>query len=328
MRFRRGFTGMLGAVLLAAGLSQAEQTDYAIGKLGAAELRLGLGPRPVAMGEAFVGKADDLNATAWNPAGLAQVKGIQAGFMHSIYLQETSLEYLAYAQRLSPSSGLGINLAYLNYGKIEKTTESNEWVGEFTPTTFALAAGYGQGILKSMAVGGAIKIISQTIDTATFSAFAVDAGALYRPGVKGLLVGLALQNLGTPMGEAMLPMNLKAGASYAMPWKISAQDRWCSLLDVNLPFGDVHYFSVNLGTEYVYHQIVAARLGYKIKDTGDLGGLTGLTAGAGFKLSLFNVDYALASYGDLGLTHQFALTLNFGAPSKAAAKKPAASEEQ
>jgi hypothetical protein len=52
-------------------------------------------------------------------------------------------------------------------------------------------------------------------------------------------------------------------------------------------------------------------VGYQIKNTGDLGGVTGLTAGAGVKLAMFTVDYALVSYGDLGLTHQLALSVSF-----------------
>jgi hypothetical protein len=68
---------------------------------------------------------------------------------------------------------------------------------------------------------------------------------------------------------------------------------------------------VNLGTEYWYNQVVAGRVGYQIKNTGDLGGVTGLTAGAGVKVSMFSVDYALVSYGDLGLTHQLAISVSF-----------------
>ncbi len=41
---------------------------------------VGFGTRPVGMGFAFVGLADDENSTYWNPAGLAQVNEYKAGF--------------------------------------------------------------------------------------------------------------------------------------------------------------------------------------------------------------------------------------------------------
>ncbi len=307
---------LLGGSLTARG---EEQTTFAVGQTGGAELKLGLGPRPVALGEAFVAKADDLNATAWNAAGLAQIHGLQVGFMHNIYLLQTSLEYLAYAQRLSPRMGLGFNLAYVNYGMLDKVEDHNgfpEVVGQFSPVTLILSGGMGYALSASLAVGGAVKLISQSIDTQSYAAVALDAGALYRPGVKGLMLGLTLQNLGTPMGHASLPLGVRAGAAYLLPLRLRPKDQWNVLADANVPFGDTRYVSGHLGTEYWYDRTLALRVGYKIKDSGSLGSPAGLTAGAGLRIALLNLDYALASFGDLGLTHQIAVTLKFSAPVK------------
>ncbi|MCD4813187.1 PorV/PorQ family protein [bacterium] len=315
----------VGVVFLAgflAVLANADQTNYDIGKVGGSELKIGLGPRPVAMGEAFVAKADDLNATAWNAAGLAQIQGHQAGFMHNIYIEDTALEYLAYAQNIFEGAGVGVNLMMLNYGTMDKVEEVNglpEITGEFTPMVFAFTAGYGQWVMPALAIGGAIKFYSQNIDEESYSAVAVDVGAIFKLselGAKGFQAGLSIQNLGTSIGDASLPMNAKAGLAYETPLKISENDTWNILVDVNLPFGDVNYTSGNIGTEYCYNNLVAVRAGYKIKDTGDLGGITGLTAGAGVKLPVganisLGIDYALLSYGDLGMTHQIAIGVGF-----------------
>jgi hypothetical protein len=301
-------------IIVPHGVVWADQTNYNIGQVGGSELKIGLGARPVAMGEAFVAQADDLNTTAWNPAGLSQIQGIQAGFMHNIYLQDTSMEYLAYAQNLFPGAGIGANVTYLNYGSLDKYDEVNGLPvanGSFTPTVFTGTIGYGQWLLPSLAVGVSLKMISQTIDTEHYSAVAVDLGGLYKTAVTGLQLGLAVQNLGSQLAGANLPQNLKVGAAYVLPVKFAANDTWNTLVDVNVPFGDTSYTSVNLGTEYWYNQVVAGRVGYQIKNTGDLGGVTGLTAGAGVKVSMFSVDYALVSYGDLGLTHQLAISVSF-----------------
>jgi hypothetical protein len=306
--------GLAIIMILPHGVVWAEQTNYDIGKVGGSELKLGLGPRPVAMGEAFVAKADDVNGVAWNPAGLSQAKGSQIGFMHNLYVQETSLEYLAYTQSLFEGAGVGANVTYLNYGKFDKYNEVNglpEAAGSFTPTLFTATLGYGQWLMPNLGVGASVKMISQSIDTETYSAVAADFGGLFKTGLDGLQLGLAVQNLGTKLADADLPLNAKVGAAYVLPVKFSANDIWNTVLDISVPFGDTKYTSVNIGTEYWYNQMVAARVGYKIKDTGDLGGITGFTAGAGVKLSMFTVDYALVSYGDLGLTHQIALGVGF-----------------
>jgi hypothetical protein len=307
------------AVVCWVAAAQAAQTNFDIGKVGGSELKIGLGARPVAMGEAFVAKADDLNAPSWNAAGLAQISGLQAGFMHNIYLEETSLEYLAFAMPIMAGAGLGVNLMMLNFGSMDKVNDVGglpDVVGEFTPVVYTGTVGYGQWIVSGVAVGGAIKFISQNIDTESYSAAAVDVGGLIKfdeMGATGLSAGLTVQNLGSTLGDASLPMNLKAGAAYLVPLNISVGDSWNVLLDVNVPFADTNYTSANIGTEYWFANVAAARVGYKIKDTGDLGGVTGLTAGLGAKVPLgtmdLSLDYALVSFGDLGLSHQIMLTV-------------------
>src|ERR1035438_4473900 len=61
-------------------------------------LKLGIGPRAVAMGQAQVGLADDVYATYWNPAGLAQLQNREAGFVQTNYVQDIQSQYVAYAQ--------------------------------------------------------------------------------------------------------------------------------------------------------------------------------------------------------------------------------------
>lgn len=314
---RRWYPGisLLAALLLFCGSVGADQTDYAVGQTASPELKVGMGPRPVAMGEAFVGQADDLNSTAWNPAGLSQIDGLQLGFMHNIYLQDTSLEYLAFAQEVAPGAAFGANLSFWNYGNMERLTEVNglpQQAGYFAPSAYTFSAGYGQKILPSLATGLTVKYMYQNLDGQAYNSLAADLGMLYRPGVKGLQLGATLQNMGLSTAGSSLPMNLRAGAAYLMPAKFNPNDSWTVLGDINVPFGDVRYSSVNIGTEYWYQQTLALRAGYKIGNTGELGGTKGLTAGVGAKVGLFNIDYALASYGDLGTTHQFAVSVDFG----------------
>jgi hypothetical protein len=305
----------VGSLALWAAAANADQTNYDIGKVAGSELKIPLGAGPVGKGGANVGQADDLNATAWNPAGLAQIKNYQAGFMHNIYLQETSLEYLAYAQNLFEGAGLGAYISYFNYGTLDKVDEDRNGFpvlnGTFTPSVLIASIGYGQWFMPQAALGVAVKFLSQHIDTETYTAVAADLGVLIRPGLDGLQLGLAIQNLGSQLATSNLPQNAKVGAAYLLPVKFAAGDNWNLVADVNVPFGDTKYTSFNVGTEYWYNNLAAVRVGYMVKDTGDLGGLNGLTAGAGIKVSMFNLDYALVTFGDLGVTNQIMITTGF-----------------
>jgi len=60
-----------------------------------------VGARPLAMGGAFVGVADDVNATYWNPAGLVQLKGVEATWMHTTTNRD-EINYQDYAAVAGP----------------------------------------------------------------------------------------------------------------------------------------------------------------------------------------------------------------------------------
>jgi hypothetical protein len=299
--------------LFVAYAAAASEENYLIGNQAFSEVKLGLGARPMALGEAFVAVADDWNALAWNPAGLAQMQGDQIGIMHDIYIEDTSLEYLAYAHGFS-NSGLGVNVSMFNYGQIDKFDSVNglpESKGEFTPALYNATVGYGAWVSDRMALGADVKFLYQTIDDQTYNTFAFDIGTLIKTSVEGLNLGMVLQNFGNSIGYAMLPISLNVGVSYLLPATFAANDKWTLLSSMDVPFRDAAYTSGHLGTEYWFANVFALRAGYKVENNADLGALNGLSAGLGLRLGIVYVDYALVSVGDLGLSHQMALAIKF-----------------
>src|SRR5437879_1768420 len=98
--------------LLAVSVQLAEASDT--GTTAANFLKLGIGPRAIAMGEAQVGLADDVYATYWNPAGLASLKIPEAGFVQNQYLENISAQYLAFAYPHPTLGTLAASISYLN----------------------------------------------------------------------------------------------------------------------------------------------------------------------------------------------------------------------
>lgn len=303
------------------------------GTTSAAFLKIGVGARAVAMGEAYVAVADDVDAIYWNPAGLIQLKKHEITTMHNEWFQNIRYEYVGYVYPFGTGRTAGISLGLLYMSDIEKRT----WLGE-TPETqpqsyeslfgasdFAGTLSYSQWLSYRLMGGINAKFIYEKIDVYNAYDVAFDIGLLYKTGIDTLNLGLNIQNLGPKIKFRergfFLPINAKLGASY----KITD---WDLLLALDLNQSIDNYLKIHTGAEYWFMDMVAVRGGYRYKWYGnDLGVLSGLTAGIGLKISnIFNsagihfdavdlqLDYAFVPYGDLGLTHRISLTGKFGIP--------------
>ena len=153
-----------------------------------------------------------------------------------------------------------------------------------------------------------------------------DIGVFYTKDLKGaknsnLSLGASISNIGAKLtysdenNKDFLPTNLRLGAAYKM--ELDLYNSITFLLDFNklmVPsvdngqsflsgmfgsFGDatggfkeeIQEIITNIGTEYWYHEIFAARLGYFL-EAYDKGNRKYLTAGAGFRKKPFGIDVA------------------------------------
>src|SRR6185369_10520043 len=62
------------------------------GTTGNGFLKIGVGSRPEAMGEAYLALSDDSTGYFWNPAGLAQVTLPELSIMHLSYFADINYE--------------------------------------------------------------------------------------------------------------------------------------------------------------------------------------------------------------------------------------------
>ncbi|MEW6620108.1 MAG: PorV/PorQ family protein [bacterium] len=274
------------------------------GSTGAQVLKLSVGARPAAMSEAFGALADDVTAIYWNPAGLANLKEKEFCFMHSDWLKEINYGFAGYAQPLANDRALGLSMMYLGSGDMKKLNTNGIEEGDFEAKDMVVTAAYGWKLSEELSLGASIKAISLKIDNEKANSFAVDVGFLSRTPLENLLIGGALQNLGSKVkfineGDN-LPLNVKLGTAYK-----AMDDRLILLLDINKPVDND--LRLNLGTEYWLTSTVALRGGYNSGiDEG-----SGVTLGIGFALRTLQLDYAYVPYGDLGKTHRYCLLVRF-----------------
>ena len=125
---------------------------------------IGFGSRPMGMGGAFTGQADDINSIMWNPAGLSSLKSSQAAFTFTNQLNLIQYHYLAYAMPLNTDQGLGVGLLFS---------------GDKAMTEMTIQAGYAISPIKNISAGMTLKFRyasfgNNSLDPSQFQVFEPD----------------------------------------------------------------------------------------------------------------------------------------------------------
>lgn len=275
-------------------------------------LKKEVGAEAIGMGSSFVAATDDFFATYWNPAGLAQIKRKQLGFMHNESFQDIRHQFLGYVNPIGDSGATAISLSYLSVGKLERRDTLGISQGTFHPYDLALVFALANKFRKQIAVGGSAKYIRQQIDEESAQAFAFDIGIQYsliQKTQSKFLLGANIQNFGTKVKfvkeSFSLPLNIKVGGVYKL-----LDEALSITTDLNLPSDSELNLGVGVGYQLV--DILHLRTGYKYNFGGnDLGSTSGLTAGLGIASAIYQLDYAFSPAGELGQEHRVSILVTF-----------------
>lgn len=287
------------------------------GETGASFLNLGVGAHELAMGGAVTALSTGVSSLHWNPGGLGWLNGTQATLMHAEHFQSIRYEHLGFAYG-TRAFGTGFSMKGLYLGELEERTVPSQnpistFNAYFIVPSFTFAKYFSHGV----SIGTNVKIIYQKIGVDNAISYAGDLGMSIRSGLPGLKAGLALTNIGTKINftnsSFSLPTQVKAGLGYTL-----FKERANFGVDFIKPLKDD--FQLCFGAEGLIMDRLSLRAGYRSGLDND-GGLTGFTGGLGIHIENFNIDYALMTYGVLGITHNFSLSYDFG-------KKKAISEDE
>lgn len=275
---------LLAAMILGTGWP-APSTVHATsdpGRVGFGFLRLGGGPRIVAMGS--VGTlAQGSEALAWNSALLAQHPQLDASAMAMNWLEETAAAHVNVSHGLGK---LGVGGIFLNaltmsdFSNIPEETIDGQ-------SDFAVGAALSRHLWENLDGGIAAKMLRSELAGESAMGGALDLGLNYRY-VEGWNVSAAIRDWGPALSygegpEDQLPTQFAAGiAGTIRGIGFGSEAQW----------ENGRGWDGGLGAEYVWHNLLALRAGSRLASNSD-DAVEPWSAGLGVKVgSHVQIDYS------------------------------------
>ncbi len=283
------------------------------GSAGLQFLKIGVGGRESAMGEAFTSLSDDVNAVFWNVAGIGFVTDPQLTFSHTNWLVESTHDAFAVAIPMK-SFVIGLSAISFKIKEFEETTvlEPNGTGNMVGAGDYLVGLSLARRFTDKLTIGLQIKYVQEVLDNRSFENMLFDIGTIYHTGFRDLKLAFALQHFGPDMVLAeqqfRTPLLFRVGASD----KIVASDFHRLVASIELVHPTDASEWINTGVEYTFMNILALRGGYQANDKEQR-----LTSGFGIMVPEIgkiktNVDYAYGSFGDIfGATHRLTISLSF-----------------
>ena len=286
-------------------------------------LKIGVGGRATAMGDAFVAIANDASALYWNPAGLTQFSENQVMFAHNQWVVDINHDFLGAVYHLDDGNTFGVSLISLSMDEMKVTTEYAPFgTGEyFGFNDLAIGISYSKKMTDQFSFGGTVRYIEESLDKLKMRGIMIDLGTYYWTGLGSTRFAVTVTNFGNdlaPDGEVVLvgnrtnsewqsfspPTMFRIG--FALEPYEDDENRVTTSIQLNHPNDNSE--NVSIGAEYVWNSMFFARAGYKINvDEQDFS----FGAGVNIPVSMANisVDYAYANFARLGSAHRFSITL-------------------
>lgn len=286
-------------------------------------LKIGVGGRASALGDAFVAVANDASALYWNPAGLVQFQENQVMFSHNRWVVDINHEFLGAVYHLDETNSIGVSLTALTMQDMKVTTEfAPSGTGEyFGFSDLGIAVSYARKMTDQFSFGGTIRYIEETLDKLKMRGLMIDLGTYYWTGLGSTRFAVAVSNFGNqiaPDGDVVLvgkrkksewqsfspPTIFRIGFAFE-PFE-NEEHKLTTSIQLNHPNDNSENFVT--GAEYTWNKILCLRAGYKFNvDEQNFSVGAGINVPINF--ALLNLDYAYSEFTRLGSAHRFSIIL-------------------
>jgi hypothetical protein len=184
-------------------------SQYRYGTTSANFLEIGTSSNAVAMGDAYVSLANDAISAYWNPAGLANVNGLEIGISSQNWVAGIKHFSTAGAFNMGNYGIISAWFTDFDYGSIEVTNVQNQnGTGEYySAYEQAIAIAYAKSLVNWFSFGISLKLINSNIWHSSARANAVDVGVIIKTNYfsktknrnDGMRIGMSISNYGTKM---------------------------------------------------------------------------------------------------------------------------------
>lgn len=285
-----------------------------VGTFGAQFLKIGPSARAAAMGNSFTAVADDASATYWNPAGLVEIPNTSLHVDHLEWPADIKLDYVSYAFQTNWVPGtLALTARGLTMDpQIERTIYLPGGTGrEFDSGDMSFGLSYAQFFTDRFSTGVTVNMIHMGLAERSVNAVAVDFGLIYRIGIRGMRLGMVVQNMGGEIDfdsrPAKMPMLFKVGLSA----DLLEMDAHFLLGTVEFSHPSDNKERANMGLEYSFNRFLYLRGGYNAGYDAN-----GATFGFGLEVntsekSKMHIDYAFEDLSWLGIAHRFSVSFAY-----------------
>jgi len=271
---------------------------------GLSFLKLGVGARSIAMGDAFSSVADDGTAVIYNPARLNSGLNNNVTIMYNSAMQDLTNNYIGTKVKFN-KLGIGFGLLKTSVSDIEVRTIPGAPIDKFDAQNISMNLALCYELYKNLTFGVSSKLIYEKIYIEEASGVGFDIGTNF---IKDdLSVSFVLSNLGSINAlketASKLPTAVRFGGAYNFRKNnlnfILALDGYKVL--------DGGKFHINSGAEIAYKDLLFIRLGYQTAYDNK-----GFTSGLGLKYKGILLDYAFIPYSDsFGSGNTLSLGFNF-----------------
>lgn len=320
-------------------LATTVSADFSkVGASGAQFLKIGVGSRYQAMGEASVAVANDVYALYWNPAGLVEIEHAAVGFTNVNWILDIDLNYVAMAKYFEDVGVFGLSASILSMDDQEITTfEQQDGTGNsYSAASYAIGVSFARQLTSKFAFGTTFKYVGEKIHREHSQGFAFDFGTMLYTGFRSLRLGMCISNMGPELEFSGPDLSVSydaqegEGANHAVgaelkttPYDLPMTFRVGMAYDIDMGpnsmltlAGELKHPNDNiqqgsLGAEWGFSEKFFLRGGYKFNYEEE-----GLSLGGGLSTWISNgtslvIDYAWQDFGRLQSTQRFSIGLVF-----------------
>lgn len=292
-------------------------------------VKIGVGARQAALGEASIASVRDITSTFYNPAGITGIENFEVAFSYTRWLADMNYVAAAVGGRLGRIGSFAISMAALDYGDIP---EAILGAGSDGRTGNMVSGGnllfglyYAREFTDNLSIGIGAKYLHESLWEYGAGRIAWDVGTTYDVGYRGITLAMAAQNFGGSV-HFLDEEQTDSETGYDMPLvfrigvagNILGSDALVEMfgphrLVASLEAINTNDFSerLHVGAEYVFDDLLAVRAGYRLNYAEG-----NWSVGLGFSPPQvggvrLRADYAYVGYEFLTAPHRFTVSLAF-----------------